>query len=64
MTDPKDVDPRVEIPYPTEEPPASTREMAMFMRQVYVALLQAGFTKAEAIAIMGEMLRSNRPDGG
>lgn len=50
-------------PYPTEEPPAGVRQMAATMREWYVAFLQAGFTRAEALDVLAAMLKSFKAEG-
>lgn len=46
-------------PHPTEEPPADLRHFASMMRSTYVALVQEGFTAAEALTIVSEIIRAN-----
>lgn len=38
------------------EPAAEKRQIAYELRQMYVALKQEGFTKAEALAVIGHIL--------
>lgn len=40
------------------EPTADHRSAALNMRQLYVALCDEGFTDAQALALVGTMLRS------
>lgn len=39
-----------------EEPSADMREFARICRDMYVGLLQEGFTEREALAILGQVI--------
>lgn len=41
------------------EPSADLREMAAFWRQTYIALTNEGFTEAQALRIMAEIIRAS-----
>jgi hypothetical protein len=43
-------------PFPAEEPDAGMRAMAKVFRQMFVALVQEGFTPTEALAMVGTAL--------
>lgn len=43
------------------EPAAEFRTMAAAMRQMHLALVDEGFTSAEALIIIGQVLAANRP---
>lgn len=43
------------------EPAADMRKFAAGMRQIYIALIQEGFTQQEALVIIGQLLAANRP---
>lgn len=47
---------------PQREPSADLRMAASALRQMYIALIQEGFTEAEALHIISEMMRSPRAD--
>lgn len=44
--------------YEDEEPPASTREMARNLREIYVALVHEGFTENQALQILAHMTQA------
>lgn len=45
--------------FPSEEPSAVTRDGARAIREMFVALVQAGFTEKQALTIVGESLRAS-----
>lgn len=42
--------------YPDEEPSADIRQAASAVRQMFVALVQDGFTESQALVIVGHMI--------
>lgn len=44
--------------FPTEEPPANMRQMARTIRDMYVSLVNEGFTAAEALKLVGSVLQA------
>ena len=46
------------------EPSAEMRQLANVLRQMYVALLDQGFTVPEALQIIGYTLAANAGKGG
>lgn len=40
-------------PFPTEEPSANARAGAQALREMFVALIQSGFTEAQAMNVIG-----------
>lgn len=53
-------------PFPDEEPSADFREMAVNLRQMFVALVQAGFREDQAMHAVGVTIASaiHAPRGG
>lgn len=55
-------------PFPNEEPSAGFREMAVNLRQMFVALVQAGFREDQAMHAVGITIASaiqvGNQDGG
>jgi hypothetical protein len=49
---------RTGVPYPTEEPSQTFRETASSLRQMYVALVQAGFREDQAMHVVGVAVAS------
>jgi hypothetical protein len=45
------------------EPSAEHRQAAAQLRQMFVALVNEGFTEHQALVIIGQMLATNRPQG-
>lgn len=45
------------------EPSADLRQLANVLRQTYLALMQEGFTEAEALAIIGQIISANMGGG-
>lgn len=43
------------------EPRADLRTAAASMHELFTALLGAGFTEAQSLAVLGAMLAANRP---
>lgn len=59
---------KANTPFPLEEPSAGFRETASSLRQMYVALVQAGFREDQAMHVVGVAVASaistnHRPDG-
>lgn len=48
---------------PKREPRADIRQAAAAMHEVYVALVDEGFTTHEALVIVGQMAATAKPDG-
>ncbi len=44
---------------PATEPSADLRQMASFLRQMYVALINEGFTEREAVAVLGTVIAAH-----
>jgi hypothetical protein len=44
---------------PPIEPSANLRELAQMCRETFIALTGVGFTDAQALVIIGHMLRAN-----
>lgn len=42
-----------------EEPPANFRQMARTFRDMYIALVKEGFSEAQALRIVGEMVTAS-----
>lgn len=47
---------------PKREPSAEIRNAAAGMAEVFTALMDEGFTEAQALTIIGQMVRSNPPE--
>lgn len=45
--------------FPKEEPAADLRGAAQSVRQMFVALCQAGFTERQALTIVGDILKGS-----
>ncbi|HEU5394695.1 MAG TPA: hypothetical protein VFV36_07810 [Candidatus Methylomirabilis sp.] len=50
--------------FPAEEASASMRQMARMMREMFTALVQEGFTEAQAIAVIGQALQASTKSAG
>lgn len=46
-------------PYADEEPSSDSRAFARNMRQLFVALVQEGFTEVEALALVGQVIAAS-----
>ncbi|MEU8136592.1 hypothetical protein [Streptodolium elevatio] len=49
--------------YPTE-PAADLRQMASQLRQMFVALMNEGFTEKQALVIIGQCIAAGTAQGG
>ena len=45
------------------EPPADLREMASMLWNMYAALVKEGFSEAQALKIIGEIIAGTMPKG-
>jgi hypothetical protein len=49
--------------FPLEEPSAALREAARAVREIFVALVNEGFTEQQALIIVGQVLILNTQPG-